>query len=637
VPFAVFVYFVIDFVGRTVTADAAEFYLRNKAADVADKIDLSLRERRLDLLLWVREPTAVEALLDRDDAAARERATEALNTLCRVKEVYDLLAVFDASGRPVAWNTQRASGETISEENRLRLEGADVYNARWFIEALGGREVPVDWHRDSLLLKDVTFPSKEPSDYSVGYAAPIRDPARSDTVIGVWYSLLGWRAVQELLDRAQIDARAVDTERYRSAYAFLWKDDANTIIGHPDRSLYGTYVGGPPVNLPELREAVLKNPDGFHIYDYQGKSKRAGFRRTLGAREGGFGWIVGVGVKDEQVFEPARVAGTILLVGSLAAALGLLVTILVVSRTVTRPLVALSQEADRVARGELGARVVPSGPAETAALAQSFNRMAEDLEASREKLVRAEKELAWREMARQVSHEIKNPLTPMKLSIQLLERAWRDRSPEFENILQRAIATIDRQIESLRRIATDFKAFAGSAVHKRENIQIQKLLEDTAALFAAAAESKRVRIVVSSEPATVLGDPEELQRAVVNLLDNALQAAPPETAVDLSARTAHGRVRICVLDRGAGVPAELRPKLFTPYFSTRTHGTGLGLSIVRRIAEDHGGAALLDESTLDGTAMVLELPLATPSSAAPAEGAQGPPAEKGAPAQRLPS
>jgi len=615
-PLAAFTTFVHDVVKRRITGEIAEFFLRNKADDVADKINLALRERGRDLRIWCAEPAAIAALRAPDDLQARAELVDVLDRLCLLKEVYELLVVVDLDGRAIAWNHHDAHQQPLTPTIQRRITGLDLYETDWFRVAKGGDYRLVDWHIDPLERSDAATPSADPQDYSVGFAGPVRDPATRE-IVGVWYSLMDWRSIQEeILDRVANSFTTLAPERgYRGGYAFLWKADANTIIGHSDRSLYGREVSGDVVHLPQLHAAVRADPNAMVLYDYpEGRSKRAAFRQTTPPPKG-FGWIVGVGVEDDEMFAPARWLGVILIVGTSAILAGLVLGAVIVSRTVSRPLAALSAEADRIAQGELGARVAPAGPAETVALAHTFNRMAEDLSASRERLVRAEKEAAWREMARQVSHEIKNPLTPMKLSISLLERARREGSPEFDAIFRRSLDTIDRQIASLRQIASDFRAFAGAPQRRRGPVDVAAAMQEAAALYEASAAEKRVHLVRDGEPVRVSADREELVRAIVNLVDNAVSAAPEGSDIQLASRMNDGRVRISVRDDGPGVPAELRSKLFTPYFSTRTHGTGLGLAIVRRIAEDHGGSAYLDDGA-PGTTMVIELPALSPEDSA---------------------
>ncbi|MFN0207200.1 MAG: ATP-binding protein [Planctomycetota bacterium] len=611
-PFAGFVYFVVDVVERRITQENIEFYLQSKAGDLADKINLAIQERRRDLELWSTEPAAIAALRDPGEPVTIPQLKRTLDIFCKFKVVYRLLVVFDRSGRAVAWNPTDPQGSDHSPTIQKRLEGADAFHDHWFQAALRAEKSTVGWHLDPLNVEDVSQNTDKPSDYSFAFAAPIFDPDDKQ-VLGAFYCLVNWTSIQnEILDFG--DHTQPGAPAYRSGYAFLWEAGDNRIIGHPNRKLYGTLVAEPPVSLPKLSIAVRDNPNGIVYYHYpENTEKRAAFRQTLTNSEGGFGWIVGVGVEDEEVFAPARIVRFVLTVGMVIGISGLLIWIFITSRAITKPLTELANEAERIAGGDLEARVSPSGPAETVALGRAFNHMAEEIARNREKLVRAEKEAAWREMARQISHEIKNPLTPMKLSISLLEKAWRDRSPEFETILQRSIATIDRQIESLRRIAADFRTFAGAPERKLEKVNLLKIVEEVASLYSAAASEKNVQIKRSGENTIINGDAEELRRAIVNLIDNAVQAAPDHTQVEVKIESEGRTARILVSDDGPGIPEALRSKLFTPYFSTKTHGTGLGLAIVRRIAEDHGGRAYLYDDPRDAnsqsprTTMIIEL------------------------------
>lgn len=614
-PFAAFVYFVADYVERSITVESVEFYLQSKAGDVADKLNTSLLERQRDLVIWSTEPSAITALQYPDENGVHDQLRRTLNFFCKLKIAYKLLIVFDRGGRAIAWNEEDARGRPVSADSLARIRGTDVYDKPWFRAAMLGEKSSVDWHLDPLDVRDASQPSTRESDYTFALSAPIFDPYTND-VLGAFYCLVGWESIQnQILDPVSTAAAGLSvSERFQSGYAFLWKSNANFIIGHPNRTLYGKSVADPPVALPGLSREVAADPNRVIRYDFPaGTEKRAAFRQTLKPADGGFGWIVGVTIEDTQIFAPARIVRTLLVTGSLIGLAGLLLWIFVLSRAITRPLTELVSEADRIASGDWAARVDPNGPAETAALGRAFNHMAEEIERNREKLVRAEKELAWREMARQVSHEIKNPLTPMKLSISLLDRAWRDKSPEFETILHRSIATIEKQIESLRRIATDFKSFAGTPERRRENVNIIKLMDEVVALYAAQAASRRITLVRCGESGAVMGDAEELRRALVNLTDNAIQAAPDGSEVVIAAAVREKILQISVHDDGPGIPADSRTRLFTPYFSTRTHGTGLGLAIVRRIAEDHGGRAWWDSNTTKGTTMMIELPLAQDS------------------------
>src|SRR4030095_8057146 len=277
VPFAALAYFIHDVVEKRITRDMTEFLLKNKARDVADKINLLLQERRRDLRYWSGEGTAVAALRDPESPEAHDALQRSLNRFCIDKEVYDLLLVVDRSGRIVAWNTQDAHESDLSPKVQQRLKGADVYETSWFQSAIDGTSAIVDWHLDPLQQVDVAKTTSDPADFSVGYAAPIRDPG-SQEGIGVWYSLLDWSVVQEkILDPVAASFAELSTDgAYGSGYAFLWKADAKTIIGHRDRALYGKSVEEVGTNLGRLQAAVRKNPNAVVTYAYpQRTSKRA--------------------------------------------------------------------------------------------------------------------------------------------------------------------------------------------------------------------------------------------------------------------------------------------------------------------------------------------------------------------------
>ena len=251
--------------------------------------------------------------------------------------------------------------------------------------------------------------------------------------------------------------------------------------------------------------------------------------------------------------------------------------------------------------------------------------MTRELKDNREELVKAEKNAAWREMARQVAHEIKNPLTPIQLSASLLRRAHEEQSPEFEAILERTTDVIDRQVRNMRDIAKDFYRFAGE--HRAPvPVDAAEVLREVFDLNAAWAETEGIDLVLEplvqdAPPAIVEADPDELRRALVNLVSNAIEAMEDGGAIRGSVAVAAGRVVITVTDTGKGIPDEVLERLFEPYFTTRSSGTGLGLAIVRRIIEDRGGEVSLENVRGDegaGAVARISLPLVQR-----AEGTQG--------------
>jgi signal transduction histidine kinase len=288
-----------------------------------------------------------------------------------------------------------------------------------------------------------------------------------------------------------------------------------------------------------------------------------------------------------------------------------------VARRISGPIRDLTAATQRIARGDLAARVAPLSRDELHDLVESFNQMAGDLESQRRDLERSNRLAAWAEMARQVAHEVKNPLTPIQLSAEHLRRVFRDGGADFEQTLERCTDTILRQVTTLRRIVTEFSAFARPPATALEPQEMGALLEDVLAPYLAALPPEvTLRLERGSSPALVRGDRRLLERAVLNLVENALQAVAErgEIAVRLARR--EGRIEVEVEDNGPGLDPEIRERIFEPFFSTKTGGSGLGLALVKKIAEDHGGGVSLTSETGRYTRAVLWLP-ADPGASTP--------------------
>jgi len=299
----------------------------------------------------------------------------------------------------------------------------------------------------------------------------------------------------------------------------------------------------------------------------------------------------------------AKASGIVLL-------LAIVVTVVVARRT-TRPVQDLEAFTRRVASGDLDAQVTVHGHDELADLARSFNRMTRELKENRAQLVEAEKDAAWREMARQVAHEIKNPLTPIQLSASLLKRAHDEGSPEFPAILERTIEVVQRQVGNMREIARDFYTFAGQ---HRDPVPVDAgvILTEVFDLNEAWASEEGVRLEKGEslgDGHMVKADPDELQRALVNLVSNAIEASTGGGVIRGEVRLDGPMVQLTIEDSGRGIDEEVGSRLFEPYFTTRSSGTGLGLAIVRRIVEDLGGAvSVMNREDGPGARAVIQLP-----------------------------
>jgi two-component system nitrogen regulation sensor histidine kinase NtrY len=221
-------------------------------------------------------------------------------------------------------------------------------------------------------------------------------------------------------------------------------------------------------------------------------------------------------------------------------------------------------------------------------------------------LAQAEKRAAWQEVARRMAHEVKNPLTPIKLTAQrLLRRSSEGRlDPEA---VREATETILNEVASLSRLVDSFSRFAKLPVPQPRKLDACELVRQVEALYAQAHKNIQVVAGIPSEPVVVFWDADMVKRALINLVDNAIGAIQDSGTVRLTLRQDAGRVHPEVEDDGPGVPEEARERLFEPYFSTKRKGTGLGLAIVRRIAQDHGGEVRY-EPLLQGSRFSLELP-----------------------------
>lgn len=271
---------------------------------------------------------------------------------------------------------------------------------------------------------------------------------------------------------------------------------------------------------------------------------------------------------------------------------------------ITGPIGELVEATHAVARGEKPVVSRPSDE-ELRRLVDAFVSMADTLESQRDDLARAERIQAWAEMARLIAHDIKNPLTPIRLSAEHLREVWRRKDPEAGRILEECVANILKQAETLRATASEFSDYARLPHAHRDSVALRALITDVVADFASAPG---VDWRVDVPEVSVRADPKLLARAITNLLSNSLEGlAGRGGKVSVSAKLAGGRCSIRVEDDGPGVPAADLSRLFEPYFSSKSGGTGLGLSIVRKIAQEHGGDARAERLSPRGFAVEFDI------------------------------
>jgi two-component system nitrogen regulation sensor histidine kinase NtrY len=291
-----------------------------------------------------------------------------------------------------------------------------------------------------------------------------------------------------------------------------------------------------------------------------------------------------------------------------------LLVILVVATTfanrIAAPVHSLTQATKRVAQGDLDVRFkLPESEGEVGELMRSFETMTTDLKRNRESLIRFERELAWKEMARQVAHEIKNPLTPMKLSIQHLRQTYKDKAPDFDRILEEVSTTIIAQVEALSRIASEFSHFGRMPKAQLERCDVHAVIKEAVALFGTEG-AIQIETGLYAEAAYVLADHEELRRAFINIIRNGIQAMNNVGRMLIATSNEKKQVVISFRDFGGGIPPDVRDRLFQPNFSTKTDGMGLGLAIVKQTIDDLGGTIDVESEMEKGTLVTLRIPAA---------------------------
>jgi two-component system nitrogen regulation sensor histidine kinase NtrY len=274
----------------------------------------------------------------------------------------------------------------------------------------------------------------------------------------------------------------------------------------------------------------------------------------------------------------------------------------------SRPLRDLSEAATSIGKGNLDVQLSVRSADEVGELVRSFNEMTKELKVSRENVARAERELAWKEMAKQVAHEIKNPLTPMKLSIQHLLQAYKDGVKDYGQILQRVSATVIEQIEVLSRIASEFSHFARMPERRFERVDVKQLLQETVALFSDV-RGIEFHTKLSDTPAILVADRDELRRVFINLIRNSVQAMEKGGKISVELAVMDQVCGITISDTGSGIPDTLQPKVFQPNFSTKTDGMGLGLAIAVKVVEDLNGTIHLRSAVGKGTTIEMRIPL----------------------------
>jgi two-component system nitrogen regulation sensor histidine kinase NtrY len=329
------------------------------------------------------------------------------------------------------------------------------------------------------------------------------------------------------------------------------------------------------------------------------------------------GQIAGVLLAGTSLAAQLALENEILWIGVVVAASGILIGILLgwwTTERVTRPVTRLATGARAVAAGDWSARVEVLSNDEIGELAAAFNRMTEQLAEQRDRAIQAERVAAWRELARRLAHELKNPLFPLQITIENLRKARRLSETEFEEVFQESTGTLLAEVGNLKAIIGRFSDFAKMPPPRFEAVDLNEIVHNVMKLYDAPLHAEG-RSKIDSElhltegELRIQADGEQLRRAIGNLVLNAIDAMPQGGVLRISSSCQDGHVRLSVSDTGQGLTEEECARLFTPYYTTKQHGTGLGLAIVQSVVSDHGGKISVVSTPGRGATFVIELPV----------------------------
>jgi nitrogen fixation/metabolism regulation signal transduction histidine kinase len=285
---------------------------------------------------------------------------------------------------------------------------------------------------------------------------------------------------------------------------------------------------------------------------------------------------------------------------------------LLLSRRLTQPLEMIQKKMQLVRIDKVNEKIVWNSRDEIGQLVNQYNNLLDQLQESAELLAKSERESAWREMAKQVAHEIKNPLTPMRLSIQYLERAWNDNDPDIDNKIRSTAQTIINQIDTLSTIASAFSDFAKMPVNQPIPLKVSKHVEETIRLFNSHQDVQFDFTDHSFGQITVSIDKDNFRRTLTNLIKNSIQAIGRKPNGWIHIELAEDNNNFCVIqikDNGKGMSKEEMSKIFTPNFTTKSSGMGLGLSMVKNIIETAGGTITFESVENKGSIFTLKIPV----------------------------
>ena len=510
-PLLIYGWFSLRGMRDQIDEQVVRVFLPQLAADHAQKIEAYLG--RIDQACAIVREIARRALDSEAEMAVFEEQIELVPDL--LDNNLDLLLLANSDGTVVYWQDGQRL-DPNAHERRAALIPAKVADAKWFADAQAKRGLQfLPWGRSPYLHRGLEYRSMDPASHHLGVVLDVPRPSGPP---GVLFALVRWAEVQRILDEARevLAAQA----HLPSAQVFLVSRQG-VVQAHTDRSQYGLEVA--PADL--AAQLTSASEVGRATFLAAGAPWRAGFAPCGQAQERSF--VLGVTVPETELFAASDDFERVLVVAIALTIAVLVLWSLIASRAIVAPIRALVAATRRIAGGDLAVSLPARGGPELGELASSFNQMATELALGRERLAAAERDQAWAEMARQVAHEVKNPLQPMRMAAQLLQRARSEQDHRAEAIADRLARTVLEQTQELDRIAGDFRAYAGVAPAARSTVCLDDWLDELrtqcAGLFAGRA--LEVHFEPHAGAAKVAIDRSALSRVFVNLLQNASEAA----------------------------------------------------------------------------------------------------------------
>lgn len=368
--------------------------------------------------------------------------------------------------------------------------------------------------------------------------------------------------------------------------------DLNNISLISDRLDYSVYNALTVKGLSE----VLRN-ESIEGYNFNTLYRKVAIN--------GVEYIIGV----PDVFNPISLPMSetqldIFLFGSYSLAVMLIVVIsTLISNQIALPIKKITAATSSVAGGDLSIELKDNFTGEMKELRNGFNKMVKDLKKSHNRVAEMEREAAWKEMAKQVAHEIKNPLTPMKLSVQQLIQAKKDDHPKFDEMFSKVTGTVIDQIEILKNIASEFSHFARMPIANLEKVNLSESISEALELFS----NENININFSSENKDLIiyADDDQLKRSIINLVRNSIQASAKNVNVTI---VKNDMINIFIEDDGSGIPDEIKNKIFDENFTTKSEGMGLGLNMGRKFFEFIEGKIEIENTSSSGTVLKITVP-----------------------------